>query len=201
MKQYYIRSYYCFKILYKIYFSSFNGRKTIMLKKLLPLSTLLISTAIFANQPAAVDKYSCKKLVGSTKPFILVLNAEDELLPSISACAKDAQLVGASISALGQLHNPTLAYFTSNPTDKPTLTQFNGYFELAGLNGNIAKNKNGYYTHAHAVLADQKFNGIAGHVDNSKVGLTVEVTITPLSSTLQRAVDPETGFGPIVTAK
>ena len=172
-----------------------------MFKKFLPLSTLLLSTAIFANQPAAVDKYSCNKLIGSEKPFILVLNTDDELLPSISACAKDAKLLGASISALGQLHDPTLAYFTSNPKDKPMLTQFNGYFELASLNGNIAKNKNEYYTHAHAVLADRKFNGIAGHVDNSKVGLTVEVTITPLSSTLQRAVDPETGFGPIVTTK
>jgi predicted DNA-binding protein with PD1-like motif len=38
-------------------------------------------------------------------------------------------------------------------------------------------------------------------VNNSKVGLTVEVTITPLPSTLQRVVDPETGFGSIVTAK
>lgn len=172
-----------------------------MFKKFLPLSTLLMSTALFANQPAAVDKYSCSQLMGSEKPFILVLSTDDELLSSISACAKDAKLLGASISALGQLHNPTLAYFTSNPKDKPTLTQFNGYFELASLNGNVAKNKHGYYTHAHAVLADQKFSGIAGHVNNTKVGLTVEVTITPLSATLQRAVDPETGFGPIVTAK
>jgi predicted DNA-binding protein with PD1-like motif len=170
-----------------------------MFKNFYCFPLLLVSTAIFANQPAAVDKHSCNKLIGSVKPFILVLNSNDELLPSISACAKDAKLLGASISALGQLHNPTLAYFTSDPKAKPTLTQFKGYFELASLNGNVAKNKNGYFTHAHAVLANQKFNGIAGHVDNSKVGLTVEVTITPLPSTLQRAVDPETGFGPIVT--
>ena len=176
-------------------------RETDMVKKFLPPSALLMSTVIFANPPAAVDKHSCNLLIGSEKPFILVLNTDDELLQSISSCAKDAKLLGASISALGQLHNPTLAYFTSNPKDKPTLTNFAGYFELASLNGNIAKNENGYYTHAHAVLADPKFNGIAGHVDNSKVGLTVEVTITPLPSTLQRAVDPETGFGPIITSK
>lgn len=172
-----------------------------MFKKFLPLSILLVSTTIFANQPAAVDKYSCNKLIGSEKPFILVLSTDDELLSSISACAKNAKLSGASISALGQLHNPTLAYFTSNPKDKPTLTQFNGYFELASLNGNVAKNNHGYYTHAHAVLANQKFSGIAGHVDNSKVGLTVEVTIIPLPSILQRSVDPATGFGPIITGK
>jgi predicted DNA-binding protein with PD1-like motif len=172
-----------------------------MIKRFLSLSALLISTAAFADQPAAVDKHSCSQLIGTEKPFILVLNAGDEILSSISACAKDAKLLGASISGLGQLHDPTLAYFTSNPKDKPTLTQFKGYFELASLNGNVAKNKNGYYTHAHAVLANQKFNGIAGHVNNAKVGLTVEVTITPLPSKLQREVDPETGFGSIVTSK
>jgi len=172
-----------------------------MIKTLIPISTLLVSSAIFAGQPAAVDKDSCHQLVGSEKPFIVVLNPHDDLLSSIATCVKDAELPGASISALGQLHNPTLAYFTSNPKDKPTLTQFDGYYELASLNGNVAKNKNGYYTHAHVVLANQKFNGIAGHVVNAKVGLTVEVTIIPLSSTLQRAVDPETGFGPIVAEK
>lgn len=172
-----------------------------MIKKLLPIFTLLASAAIQAAQPAAVDTHSCNKLIGTTKPFILVLSTDDELLPSISACAKDAKLFGASISALGQLHNPTLAYFTSNPKDKPTLKQFDGYFELASLNGNIAKNENGYYTHAHVVLANKKFEGIAGHVNDAKVGLTVEVTIIPLSSTLQRSVDPETGFGPIVPTK
>lgn len=172
-----------------------------MIKKLIPLSTLLLSGAILANQPAAVDKNSCNKLIGSQKPFILVLDPNDDLLSSIATCAKDAELSGASISGLGQLHNPTLAYFTSNPKDKPTLSQFKGYYELASLNGNVAKNENGYYTHAHVVLANEKFNGIAGHVNNAKVGLTVEVTIIPLLSTLERAVNKETGFGPIVTAK
>jgi hypothetical protein len=171
-----------------------------MIKKLIPISTVLLSSVIMASQPAAVDKNSCNKLIGSQKPFILILNPNDDLLSSVAKCAKDAELLGASISGLGQLHDPTLAYFSSNPKDKPTFTQFGGYYELASLNGNVAKNENGYYTHAHVVLANKKFNGIAGHVKDAKVGLTVEVTMTPLSSTLQRAVDPKTGFGPIITA-
>lgn len=122
----------------------------------------------------------------------------DDLLASITQCAKDAKLMGASISGLGQVHNPTLAYFTSNPNDKPTLTTFPGYYELAGFNGNITNNADKYYTHAHAILADKKFHGIAGHVNTTKVGLTFEITIIPFPASVQRTVDPKTGFGPIV---
>jgi uncharacterized protein len=147
---------------------------------------------------AVVGKSSCGKLANTTQPFILVLNSGDNLLESITQCAKDAKLMGASISGLGQVHNPTLAYFTSNPNDKPTLTTFSGYYELAGFNGNITNNANKYYTHAHAVLADKQFHGIAGHVDAAKVGLTVEITIIPFPASVQRTVDSKTGFGPIV---
>lgn len=147
---------------------------------------------------AVVGKSSCGKLANTSHPFILVLNSGDNLLESITQCAKDAKLKGASIGGLGQVHNPTLAYFTSNPNDKPTLTTFSGYYELAGFNGNITNNANKYYTHAHAVLADKQFHGIAGHVNAAKVGLTVEITIIPFVASAQRTVDPKTGFGPLV---
>ena len=111
---------------------------------------------------------------------------------------QDAKLTGASISGLGQVKNPTLAYFNSDPKAKPTLTTFPGFYELASLNGNVTVNGDDYYPHAHAVLADKQFHGIAGHVNNAKVGLTVEVTIVPFSGSVERTVDPTTGFGPIV---
>lgn len=161
-------------------------------------TTITMTSAIAANSSAVVSKLTCSKMAHTTKPFILVLDSGDDLLESITQCAKDAKLLGASISGLGQVHNPTLAYFSSNPNDKPTLTTFSGYYELAGLNGDITNNDNKYYTHAHAVLADKKFHGIAGHVNSAKVGLTAEITIVPFAASVQRTVDPKTGFGPIV---
>jgi len=170
-----------------------------MLKKALSIALLSIPFMAYAQEnPIVVNKGSCNKVVHTTQPFILVLNSGDNLLESITQCARDAKLTSASISGLGQLHNPTLAYFTSNPQDKPTLTTMKGYYELASLNGNITNNENQYYTHAHAVLADKKFHGIAGHVNDAEVGLTAEITIVPFAAPVQRTVDPKTGFGPIV---
>jgi predicted DNA-binding protein with PD1-like motif len=178
-----------------------------MLKNLFSITTLVLSASIFTAQAetaenttsAVVNLGSCSKMANTTQPFILVLNSGDDLLESISQCAKAAKLQGASISGLGQVHNPTLAYFTSNPNDKPKLTTFPGYYELASLNGNISVNGNNYYTHAHASLADKQFHGITGHVNKAKVGLTVEITMIPFSASVQRTVDAKTGFGPLVT--
>lgn len=159
------------------------------------LNMIIITTASAA--PTAVDKFSCARLANHTTAFILVLKNGDEVLSSITQCAKDAKLKGASISGVGQLHNPTLAYFSSNPKDKPTLTNFDGYYELASLTGNISNTDNHYYTHLHTVMADKKFHGIAGHLKNSKVGMTAEITIRPFTGKLERTVDANTGFGPI----
>jgi uncharacterized protein len=178
-----------------------------MLKNSLPISIFALITTFFftpvtaqeiTTSSVAVNKSSCSKVANTNQPFILVLDRGDELLESITQCAKDAKLLGASVSGLGQVHNPTLAYFTSKPNDKPTLTTFSGYYELASLHGDITNNANQYYTHLHAVLADKTFHGIAGHVNKAKIGLTAEITIIPFSASIQRKVDPKTGFGPIV---
>lgn len=173
--------------------------KNVLTTAMLAVSTLIMTTVQAENITSdVVTVASCSKMANSNQPFILELNSGDDLLVSISQCAQAAKLQGASISGLGQLHDPTLAYFTSNPNDKPTLKTFPGYYELASLTGNISANGNSYYTHAHAALADKEFHGITGHVDNAKVGLTAEITITPLSAPVKRTVDAKTGFGPLV---
>lgn len=163
--------------------------------------TLATTAALAADEgknTPAVNKSTCGQLANTTQPFVLVLNSGDGLIDSITQCAKEAKLMGASVSGLGQLHDPTLAYFSSDPTAKPALTKFSGFYELASLNGNVTNNSGKYYTHLHTTLADKKFNGIAGHINDAKVGLTAEITIIPLAAPLERTVDPKTGFGPIV---
>src|SRR5579862_2554764 len=149
-------------------------------------STNLASAAHGDKDSAAVNKSTCSKLANTTQAFILILSSGDSLIESITQCAKDAKLLSASVSGIGQLHDPVLAYFSSNPNTKPILTKFSGFYELASLNGNITNNSGKYYTHLHTTLADKKFHGIAGHVNDAKVGLTAEITIIPLSTPLER---------------
>ena len=161
-------------------------------------TAMIAAPAMASEQAVAIGKASCGKLANTTAPFILVLETGDDFLGSITQCVADAKLKSASISGLGQLNTPTLAYFTSNPNDKPALTTLPGYYELSSFNGNVTNNAGKYYTHVHAILGDKEFHGIAGHIDAATVGLTVEITIIPLLAPVERAVDPKTGFGPIV---
>jgi hypothetical protein len=166
------------------------------------ITSIALGIFSFSNalaDTAAVDKASCAKLADTSKPFVLILKSGDELIASITQCAKDAKLKGASVSGLGQLNEPTLAYFTSNPNDKPKLTGFHGFYELASLNGNVTANGDNYYTHVHGVLSDPKFHSIAGHINNSKVGMAVEITLVPFPNAVQREVNAKTGFGLIET--
>jgi len=160
-----------------------------------------LSASMLANAAdyTAVNKSSCNRMINSTQAFVLVLDKGDSLVESINQCAKDANLQGAAVTGLGQVENPTLAYFSPNPEDIPTLTTFNGFYELASLTGNITNNSGQYYTHLHSTLADKEFRGIAGHVNKATVGLTVEVMIQPFAAPIERTVDEATGFGPIVT--
>lgn len=121
---------------------------------------LSFSVPASAGDYAAVDKNSCQRLQNTTKPFILVLSPGDKLHESINKCADDAKLQAASINGLGQVQNPTLAYFSSDPNEKPAMTSLQGFFELASLNGNITNNNGKHYTHFHGTLADHEFKGI-----------------------------------------
>lgn len=165
---------------------------------LMIVSTGLTTNALAANY-AAVDKDSCNKMINSTEPFILILKSGDNLHEGINKCAANAQLAGASIHGLGQLNNPTFAYYSNDPHEKPKFTTFDGIYELISLNGNISQDGDKYYSHLHVVLGDEKFKALAGHIKDTQIGVTVELTIVPFTKPLKRAVDPDTGFGPIVT--
>ena len=58
-----------------------------------------------------------------------------------------------------------------------------------------------YYTHIHAVLGEGTLQARAGHIKEATIGATAELTITPFSKPLERQVNPETGFGPIITSE
>jgi len=161
---------------------------------LLMLMTSVCFAASEARQSVTISKANCNKLANTAHAFVLVLNSGDHLNDSISQCAKDAKLQGATVSGLGQLVDPTFAYFSSDPNVKPALTKLSGVYELATVTGNISSNSGQYFTHLHGIIADEKFHGIAGHIQDAKVGLTAEITITPLSGTLKRKSDGKSGF-------
>lgn len=154
-------------------------------------------TNVIAANYIAVDQNSCGERINSQKPFVLILKTGEKLHDGIKKCARDAKLIGASIQGLGQFVNPIFAYY--GPNAQPHVMPFEGTYELISLNGNIALSQGEYYTHIHAVLGNEALEAKAGHIKETTIGATAELTITPFSKPLERQVNPETGFGPIIT--
>src|SRR6185312_16368723 len=118
---------------------------------LLLVNFFVLSTT--ANAFPAVDSHSCGKLRGNSQPFMLVLKTGEELPEAIVRCATDANLKGASISGLGAIENPTLAYYLLDSHKYKTKT-FSGLYEVTSLNGNIQQLENKPFVHMHVTLGD-----------------------------------------------
>lgn len=175
----------------------------ILLKNTLKVTTILVLsyTVLTANAAKyiAVDQNSCSERINSSEPFVLILKTGEKLHEGIKKCARDAKLMGASIQGLGQLINPAFAYY--GPNAQPHVISLEGTYELISLNGNIAMSQGEYYTHIHAVLGDRTLQATAGHIKEATIGATAELTVTPFTKSLERRVDQDTGFGPIVTTE
>jgi uncharacterized protein len=139
---------------------------------------------------AAVNLESCHQMVGTTKPFILVIEKNEKLIETIAAFATLAQIKSASIYGIGAIRDPELAYFEASSKQYHT-KQFHGDFEVISLSGNITKHNDGLAIHLHAALGDEKYQLIAGHLKNATVAVTIEMTVIPFTSTINRTINSD----------
>lgn len=162
------------------------------------LSTLMVSSS-FAETISTVNSNTCYKLKDSNKQFILVLKKGEEINAAIAHCADSAKLNGATISGIGALKDPTLNYYnlkTKQYQDK----KFHGVYELISLTGNITQNKGAHEPHMHVALSNDRFHVFGGHLGEAVIGVTAEITITPLRGKVIKQVDNDTGLELITTA-
>lgn len=129
----------------------------------------------------------------NAKPFILALKMGENLFEGIMKCAIERNIKSASLSGLGTLDDVTVAFYHLDKKDYATKV-FHGMYELISLNGNIALLDGKPFIHIHAALGTDTYDVVGGHIMDATVGPSVEITITPLSDTIHREYDHETGL-------
>lgn len=169
---------------------------------IISLLLLLLNVTVSFAATSAVNSHSCQKMIGTTQPFILVLQRGENFFAALIQCANDAKLKGASLTGLGTLVNPSLAYYyvQSKAYEEKV---FPGTFELISLNGTISErefNKK-RAAHIHAALANVQFQVIGGHLMRAVVAGTAEITIIPFPNQLVKKIDDETALEIITTEK
>ncbi|OQA04048.1 MAG: hypothetical protein BWY68_00542 [bacterium ADurb.Bin400] len=124
---------------------------------------------------------------------ILTLPRGTEIVSSIIEYCSSHKISSAWISGLGSVEKATLALYDLN--EKQYFRQeFKGVREIANLTGNVGLLEGKVVTHIHAILADQSFSAIGGHLDQGIVGATCEIIITPLSQPIVREHDNKIGL-------
>lgn len=116
---------------------------------------------------------------------VLRLDRGESLRAEVERYAASAGIVGAKVDAVGALEEPELGYYSlaKRRYAKKTL---GGIWELAPLAGNITLLDGKPFLHAHVTLGGPKFRARVGHLFDAKVGVTVELFLTPLTTPLPR---------------
>lgn len=140
-----------------------------------------------------VDTSTCHQLAGTNKPFILNLNRGENLFQGILNCAEKIGLQAASLSGLGALENPSVAFYHLHLKQYDTKI-FPGIFELVSLNGNISFVDGKHFAHIHAALGKEDHSLFGGHLMDATVGVLAEITIIPLEGRIERQFIEDIGL-------
>jgi predicted DNA-binding protein with PD1-like motif len=121
------------------------------------------------------------------------LHQDEDLFESLRTVCRGCRVgVGVIVSAVGMLKQAELSYYLESGRYSPLL--FPEPLELVSLSGSIIFQDGECHIHAHAVLARENKETIAGHLSRGKVNVTNEIVILKTSVPAKRALDPQTGL-------
>lgn len=127
------------------------------------------------------------------KTYALIFETGDEPVSGIESFAKQYQLSGSHLTAIGAFERVTLGYFDWQEK-KYHHIQIDEQVEVVSLVGDIALTKGEPKLHAHVVVATRDGSARGGHLMKATVRPTLEVVVTEAPEHLRRVHDPETGL-------
>ena len=129
--------------------------------------------------------------------YVLRLDPGEEVVASIIAFAAECKLTAAWLSGIGSVDHAVLGFL--DPKEKVYLKRtFDERLEIGHLAGNVGLSGDQVVAHLHAVVSPRELLAYSGHLHEARVGVVVEIFVTGLPGTIQRHVDPATGFGRIL---
>jgi uncharacterized protein len=114
----------------------------------------------------------------------------------ILAIARKERVGTAGVEAIGGVNRLKLAYFNSG-AKRYEEHEFEEFFEVTGLLGNITTKEGKPFLHAHGTFGRRDLRVIGGHVISATVFPVLEVAITPTKNRAFREYDESLGLSVI----
>ena len=148
-------------------------------------------------------RYRILEDIGGRRKFVLVLEAGEEVVESVSHFATELKVKGASLTGIGALSRAKLGWF--NPATKEFReNRVDEQAEVLAITGNIAEgtaaddhdggSAGGVKLHIHIVLGCGDASVRGGHLVAGRVSPTMELIIEEVAAHLTRGLDAETGL-------
>ena len=131
---------------------------------------------------------------GQEKTFALVFDTGEEVVAGLLRFARDHELTGAHLTAIGAFERVTLGFFDVTKKDYKRIA-IPEQVELMSLVGNIAQDDKGDpKLHAHVVVGKSDGSAHGGHLLDAYVRPTLEVVVVESSQHLRRTMRDEFGL-------
>ena len=132
--------------------------------------------------------------IDGRRKFVLVLDAGEDAVATITAFAQAQNLGATSLTGIGAFAHSSLGYF--NPATKEfRQNDINEQTEVLSMIGNIAVDGAGNHKmHVHVVLGCIDATTRGGHLIEASVRPTLELVLEESPAHLTRGVDAKSGL-------
>lgn len=121
------------------------------------------------------------------------LHPGDVLPDALIEVSREADIESAIIvSGIGRLRNAQLSDFKGDGVYETR--EFPDAMELLSLSGNISRQEDGPFVHAHAALGTPDFGVVGGHLTRGVVDVTNEIYIVRIPIRIVRSLEPSSGL-------
>ena len=122
--------------------------------------------------------------------YAVGLERGESLRERVEGLCAERGIMSGFVSAIGAVEDPELGCYEL--AEKRYLKRsFPGIWELVSLQGNVTQKDGKPFLHAHVSLSGSDFAVFGGHLFDAKVGLVVEMSISPvrpIGRTLDEAI-------------
>lgn len=121
--------------------------------------------------------------------YILCFSIGEDLINGLTQFAKDKQIDGAWLTALGAAQKLKVGYYHLDKKQYE-FKQIDELVEITNLTGNLGHKDSEFIAHIHGTFSRSDLSTFGGHVSELTVGGTCEVRLT-LTGILNREHNPE----------
>jgi uncharacterized protein len=125
--------------------------------------------------------------------YILKIEKDEEVIAALAQFCAEQGVTNASIVGLGAVDWIQCGYYDLK-TKEYVFQEYDGLYEVLNATGNVMLKEGKPMVHLHATFSDTENRAFGGHVAAMRVGVVLEVILTPLSSTIERKLDEQIGL-------